>query len=150
MTDAGVASTALTPEHLHDDEHTRIPSTKISAVVSDVDGTLVTDEKVLTEQAWWAVPNCRQAESYLALSAPGRHAACSLLGPLQITTPLIGFSSGVLTGTDLAIISEHPLSPDVARRAVELLTAHSAQVRGWFTVVQQVDPRMYSGVIKSP
>ena len=35
---------------------TRVPSTKISAVVSDVDGTLVTDEKVLTERARSAVP----------------------------------------------------------------------------------------------
>jgi len=51
-----------------------------------------------------------------------------LLGPLQITTPVIGFNGGVLTGPDLAIISEHLLSPDVARRAAELLTAHGAQV----------------------
>ena len=33
----------------------RVPSTKISAVVSDVDGTLVTDDKVLTPRAQAAV-----------------------------------------------------------------------------------------------
>src|ERR1700683_4716081 len=37
----------------------RFPSTKISALVSDVDGTLVTDEKILTARAEAAVAELR-------------------------------------------------------------------------------------------
>ena len=51
-----------------------------------------------------------------------------LLGPLQITTPVIGFNGGVLTDPDMTIITEHLLTPEVARRAVDLLDAHRAQV----------------------
>jgi len=108
---------------------TRIPSTKISAVVSDVDGTLVTDEKVLTERARSAVTELRASGIIFGvISARPPRGLLMLLGPLQITTPVIGFNGGALTRPDLATISEHLLSPDVARRAAELLKARGAQV----------------------
>jgi hypothetical protein len=108
---------------------TRIPSTKISAVVSDVDGTLVTDEKILTERARSAVAKL-QASGVIfgVISARPPRGLLMLLGPLQITTPLIGFNGGVLTGPDMTIITEHLLSPEIARRAVDLLDTHRAQV----------------------
>jgi Cof subfamily protein (haloacid dehalogenase superfamily) len=107
----------------------RIPSTRISAVVSDVDGTLVTDEKVLTERARSAVAGLRASGVVFGvISARPPRGLLMLLGPLQITTPVIGFNGGVLTDPDLAIISERLLSSEVARRAVELLKAHGASV----------------------
>ncbi len=108
---------------------TRIPSTKIAAVVSDVDGTLVMDDKVLTERARSAVAKL-QANGIIfgVISARPPRGLLMLLGSLQITTPVIGFNGGVLTSPDLAIISERLLSPETARRAVELLTAQGAQV----------------------
>jgi Cof subfamily protein (haloacid dehalogenase superfamily) len=108
---------------------TRIPSTKISAVVSDVDGTLVTDEKVLTERARSAVAKL-QASGIIfgVISARPPRGLLMLLGPLKITTPLIGFNGGVLTDPDMTIITEHLLTPEIARRAVDLLDTHRAQV----------------------
>ena len=108
---------------------TRIPSTKISAVVSDVDGTLVTDDKVLTERARSAAAKL-QASGIIfgVISARPPRGLLMLLGPLQITTPVIGFNGGVLTDPDMTIITEHLLTPEVARRAVDLLDAHRAQV----------------------
>ena len=54
-----------------------MPSAKISAVVSDVDGTLVTDDKVLTVRAQAAVAKLRTAELFLRSSAAGPRAACA-------------------------------------------------------------------------
>ena len=108
---------------------TRTPSTKISAVVSDVDGTLVTDEKVLTERARSAVAKLQESGIIFGvISARPPRGLLMLLGPLQITTPVIGFNGGVLTDPDMTIITEHLLTPETARRAVDLLDTHRAQV----------------------
>jgi Cof subfamily protein (haloacid dehalogenase superfamily) len=107
----------------------RVPSTKISAVISDVDGTLVTDDKVLTGRTLSAVAKLHASRIVFGLiSARPPRGLLTLRGALGITTPLSGFNGGVLADPDLAIITEHLLSPEVARRAVELLTAHGAQV----------------------
>ena len=107
----------------------RIPSSKISAVVSDVDGTLVTDEKVLTERAELAVAELHASGVIFGvISARPPGGLLMLRGPLQITTPVIGFNGGVLTDPDMTIVTEHLLSPETARRAVDLLDAHGAQV----------------------
>jgi Cof subfamily protein (haloacid dehalogenase superfamily) len=107
----------------------RVPSAKISAVISDVDGTLVTDDKVLTRRARSAVAQLHASRIVFGLiSARPPRGLLPLRGPLGITTPLIGFNGGALTDPDLAIITEHLLSSEAARRAVELLTARGAQV----------------------
>jgi Cof subfamily protein (haloacid dehalogenase superfamily) len=51
-----------------------------------------------------------------------------LLRPLRITTPVCGFNGGVIATRNLAVITEHLLSPDAARRAVSLLDTHDVQV----------------------
>ena len=107
----------------------RVPSPKISAVVSDVDGTLVTDEKVLTERARSAVAKLQGSGIIFGvISARPPRGLLMLLGPLQITTPVIGFNGGVLADPDMATITEHLLTPEITRRAVDLLGTHGAQV----------------------
>ena len=107
----------------------RIPSKKISVVVSDVDGTLVTDDKVLTERARSAVAELHASGIIFGvISARPPRGLLILLGPLEITTPVVGFNGGVLTNPDMTIITEHLLSPGTARRAVDLLDAHGTQV----------------------
>ena len=51
-----------------------------------------------------------------------------LLEPLGITTPVGGFNGGVMATPDLAVIAEHLLSPEVARRAVDMLDARGVEV----------------------
>ena len=107
----------------------RTPSTRISAVVSDVDGTLVTDDKTLTERARSAVARLHASGlMFGVISARPPRGLLGLVGPLAIATPLIGFNGGVLTDPDLTIITEHLLLPETARRAVDLLDARGAQV----------------------
>jgi Cof subfamily protein (haloacid dehalogenase superfamily) len=106
----------------------RTPSTKISAVVSDVDGTLVTDDKVLTTRSRAAVAQLQaRGIAFTIISSRPPRGLRMLLAPLEITTPIGCFNGGLIATTDLSVISDHLLSPEVARRAVEMLDARGAQ-----------------------
>ena len=102
---------------------------KCSAVISDVDGTLVTDDKVLTVRARAAVAQLRaDGIIFSIISSRPPRGLCMLLKPLGITTPVGGFNGGVLATPDLAVIAEHLLLPEIARRAVDMLNARGAEV----------------------
>ena len=107
----------------------RFPSTKISALVSDVDGTLVTDDKILTARAQAAAAELRASGiTFTIISSRPPRGLRILLEPLGITTPVSGFNGWVITTPDLSVITEHLLSPDAARRAVDMLCAWQVQV----------------------
>ena len=102
---------------------------KCSAVITDVDGTLVDDEKRLTSRAASAVAELRASGIVFSIisSRPPRGLRL-LLQPLGITTPIGSFNGGVITAADLSIISEHLLLSAVARRTIDILNAHGVQV----------------------
>lgn len=108
---------------------TGISCPKISTLVSDVDGTLVTDDKILTVRAQAAVAKLHACGINFAIisSRPPRGLGM-LLRPLGITTPVCGFNGGVIATRDLTVVTEHLLSPEVARCAVSLLDMHDVQV----------------------
>ena len=108
---------------------TRALPFKCSAVITDVDGTLVNDEKRLTWRATSAVAELRASGIIFSIisSRPPRGLRL-LLGPLAITTPIGSFNGGVIAAPDLSIITEHLLPPAVARRSVDMLNAHGVQV----------------------
>jgi Cof subfamily protein (haloacid dehalogenase superfamily) len=102
---------------------------KCSAVISDVDGTLVTDNKILTARAQAAAAELRtNGIIFSIISSRPPRGLRMLLEPLGITTPVGGFNGGVLATPDLTVIVEHLLSPEIARRAVDMLDARGAQV----------------------
>ena len=94
----------------------------IRLLLSDVDGTLVTKDKVLTEAAIAAAAALGEAGIALALtsSRPARGMRM-LVEPLKLTTPLGGFNGGVLTDPDLTAIETHPINPATAREVVDQL-----------------------------
>jgi Cof subfamily protein (haloacid dehalogenase superfamily) len=102
---------------------------KCSAVVSDVDGTLVTEDKCLTALAQAAVAELREKGIIFSIisSRPPRGLRM-LLQPLGITTPVGGFSGGVIATPDLTVIIEHLLLSQIARRAVDTLNARGVEV----------------------
>ncbi|HEX5509979.1 MAG TPA: Cof-type HAD-IIB family hydrolase [Pseudolabrys sp.] len=108
---------------------TRALPFKCSAVITDVDGTLVNDDKKLTSRAISAVAELRASGIVFSIisSRPPRGLS-PLLGPLGITTPIGGFNGGVIAAADFAIITEHLLSSAAARRTVDMLNAHGVQV----------------------
>jgi Cof subfamily protein (haloacid dehalogenase superfamily) len=106
----------------------RSPSRKISAVVSDVDGTLVTDEKLLTDRTKEAVSALRsRGIVFTIISSRPPRGLRMVVDTLKIAVPFGGFNGGVIVAPDRSVITQHLLPPEVARRAVEMLTAISAQ-----------------------
>jgi Cof subfamily protein (haloacid dehalogenase superfamily) len=102
---------------------------KISLVLADVDGTLVTEKKVLTERAQAAVKSLRTAGIRFAITS-GRPpmGMAMLFDALGLDTPIAGFNGGLLIKPDLTIIEQKTVPPDVAARSIELIRAHGLDV----------------------
>jgi Cof subfamily protein (haloacid dehalogenase superfamily) len=99
------------------------------AVVSDVDGTMVTNDKTLTLRAQAAVEQLRANGIIFSMtSARPPLGLRMLIDRLGITTPVIGFNGGVIAAPDYSVLTEHLLSPEIARRAVDLLDSHQVSV----------------------
>jgi len=109
--------------------HRTSASARISTVISDVDGTLVTDDKVLTDPSRSAVERLRaNGIRFGIISARPPRGLLTLLKDLSIDTPVAGFNGGVIANPDMTIISEHLLAPETARDAVDLLTQRGLAV----------------------
>lgn len=98
---------------------------KISLLLADVDGTLVTHEKILTERARNAVRSLNRAGIRFAITS-GRppNGMAMLIEPLGLNTPIAGFNGGLLVHPDLSIIEERDLAPDVAEQTFDLILKH--------------------------
>jgi Cof subfamily protein (haloacid dehalogenase superfamily) len=94
----------------------------IELVLADVDGTLVTKEKILTARALQAVRDLRDAGIKFAITS-GRppKGMAMLLAPLGIDTPIAGFNGGMWTNPDLSLIETRTLPRDVADETVKLM-----------------------------
>jgi Cof subfamily protein (haloacid dehalogenase superfamily) len=102
---------------------------KISLVLADVDGTLVTEEKVLTKRAQAAVHSLRGAGIRFAVTSGRPPKGMAMLAdPLQLDTPIAGFNGGLVVKPDFTIIDQKTVPADVAAKAVELLRAHGLDV----------------------
>src|SRR6204780_2954365 len=106
-------------------------ASKISLVLADVDGTLVTAEKVLTERARASVEALHTAGVAFAITSgrPPRGMAM-LINPLALRTPVAGFNGGIFVKPDMTIMEEHVLAADAAKRALEVILKNKMDV--WF------------------
>jgi len=95
---------------------------KIALVLADVDGTLLTSEKVLTSQAAMAVKDLQTAGIAFAITSgrPPRGMAM-LIDPLALRTPIAGFNGGVFVRPDLSVIESHTLDPAAAKQTLKLI-----------------------------
>ncbi|MBV9568220.1 MAG: HAD family phosphatase [Hyphomicrobiales bacterium] len=94
----------------------------IRMVIVDVDGTLVTQEKVLTKEAVEAAQQLRAAGVTLSLTS-GRppRGMRMLVEPLRLEGQIAGFNGGVYVNPDMSVVATHLLAPDVAREAMRLI-----------------------------
>ncbi len=111
---------------------------RISAVISDVDGTLVADDKSLPDANRRAVAKLSDAGVAFALisSRPPRGMA-GVIKALDVPLVFAGFNGGVISTADGVILEQHLLAADVARRTADLLARHGVDVwvfsgREWF------------------
>lgn len=95
---------------------------KIALVLADVDGTLLTTEKVLTARAAEAVRALAAAGIGFAITSgrPPRGMAM-LTAPLALRTPVAGFNGGVFVHPDLSVIESHTLDPATAKKTLDLM-----------------------------
>jgi Cof subfamily protein (haloacid dehalogenase superfamily) len=96
----------------------------IKLLLADVDGTLVTREKVLTPEAIEAVRALHDAGVHFAITS-GRppRGMQMLVDPLSLRTPIAGFNGGTFANPDLSVIEARNLSPEAARAALDAILA---------------------------
>ena len=97
----------------------------IRLVIADVDGTLVTQEKILTPAAIEAVGELRQAGIAFSITS-GRPplGMKMLIEPLHIEEPIAAFNGGVLVHPDFSVISQSFVPPEVASLALSTIGHH--------------------------
>ncbi len=102
---------------------------RVRLVIADVDGTLVTQDKVLTARAIEVVTELRGAGIRFGITS-GRppKGMRMLIEPLQLTEPLAGFNGGVVVNPDLVPVSTHLLPADVAAEALQLIVQHGLDI----------------------
>jgi Cof subfamily protein (haloacid dehalogenase superfamily) len=105
-------------------------STKISLMLSDVDGALVTRDKVVTPRARAAVAELRAAHiGFTITSGRPPRGMKMLIDDLKIDTVVAGFNGGVFVNPDLTVIQSRFIPRAVAARALEVIGQH--KLVGW-------------------
>jgi Cof subfamily protein (haloacid dehalogenase superfamily) len=102
---------------------------RIALVVSDVDGTLLTKDKTLTESAMAAVR--RLHEAGIAFTITSSRPAIGmrfLIQPLQIKLPVGAFNGGCIIDPDLNPIELHTIPAPAAQRSLEVLNQFGTDV----------------------
>ncbi len=98
---------------------------EIRLVIADVDGTLVTQEKVLTARAIKAVDRLRKAGIAFTITS-GRPplGMKMLIDALALTEPVAAFNGGVFVHPDLSVITRNFLAPEIAAKVIEAIVHH--------------------------
>ncbi len=101
----------------------------ISLVLADVDGTLVNEQKILTERAQKAISALHSASIRFAITSgrPPRGMAM-LFEPLRLDTPIAGFNGGLFVKSDLSILEQKTVPADIAREAIDLMRKRGLDV----------------------
>lgn len=98
-------------------------------VLADVDGTLVTGDKLLTDRALRAVSDLRSAGIGFAITT-GRppRGTRMLLEPLQLDMPIAGFNGGAMVNPDFTVLETKLLDAATAERTVALIAERGLDV----------------------
>jgi Cof subfamily protein (haloacid dehalogenase superfamily) len=106
----------------------------VQLVLSDVDGTLLTSDKVLTDATVDAVRALHDAGvAFTVTSSRPPQGLAMLIEPLAIAAPIGAFNGGVFVDSSLAVLDERPLPVEVVARTIELVDDAG------------VDPWLYTG-----
>jgi Cof subfamily protein (haloacid dehalogenase superfamily) len=100
------------------------PGEKPDLLISDVDGTLVTSDKVLTPAAIAAADRLEAAGIGLTLisSRPPR-GMMHVVGPMKVRLPFAAFNGGAIVAPDGAVLALHALAFEHAAQVIEILEA---------------------------
>jgi len=115
------------------------PTKPIKLVIADVDGTLVTHDKILTPRAIDSVMKMRDAGIQFAITS-GRppKGMAMLIEPLKLNEPIAAFNGGVVIKPDLeTVLQQNVLPPDAVKKVVKLILGHKLDAwiytdKDWF------------------
>jgi Cof subfamily protein (haloacid dehalogenase superfamily) len=101
----------------------------IRLLLADVDGTLVTHGKILTQAAKDVAHELRLSGVMLAITS-GRppRGMRMLVEPLALQTPIAGFNGGVFVNPDLSVVERHTLDAGTAKQTLDLLLERGLDV----------------------
>jgi Cof subfamily protein (haloacid dehalogenase superfamily) len=101
----------------------------IAALISDVDGTVMTHAKELTPRTCQAAAELKaRGIPFAVISARPPRGMRMMVGPLGLSYPLAGFNGGQFTAPDLAPLEDYTIAPETAHRAYDLLAAKGIDV----------------------
>jgi Cof subfamily protein (haloacid dehalogenase superfamily) len=106
---------------------TSVPTVRL--VLADVDGTLVTPAKELTDRTIAAGHRLGEAGIRFAVTSgrPPRGMAM-LVEPLELTLPLAAFNGGLYVNPDMSVIEERTIPADVVGPTMNLMSSHQLDV----------------------
>jgi Cof subfamily protein (haloacid dehalogenase superfamily) len=103
--------------------------TRISLVVSDVDGTLLPKDKVLTEGNKRAVRKLHEAGiGFTIVSSRPTIGMSFLIEPLAITLPFGAFNGSAIVDAKLKPIEQHLIPPATAQRSIDVLVEFGVDI----------------------
>ena len=99
---------------------------KISLLIADVDGTLVDDDKRLSEANRQAAQRLHEAGiGFTIISARPPKGLAMLVEPLSLRLPLAGYNGGRIVTPSFEVLRERRLGADAARAALGTIHAHA-------------------------
>jgi Cof subfamily protein (haloacid dehalogenase superfamily) len=103
--------------------------TRISLVVSDVDGTLLPKDKVLTEASRRAVAGLHAAGiGFTIVSSRPTIGMGFLIEPLGISLPIGAFNGSSIVDAQLKSIEQHVIPAATAQRSIDVLTEFGVDI----------------------
>ena len=101
----------------------------IKLLLADVDGTLVTQDKVLTDKAIAAVHRLHEAGVIFAVTS-GRppRGMDMLIEPLDLKTPIAAFNGGLLVDRDMSVIEQRVLPEDLVVPVADMMGSFKLDV----------------------
>jgi Cof subfamily protein (haloacid dehalogenase superfamily) len=97
----------------------------ISLLLADVDGTLVTRDKVITPRAREAVTKLREAGIAFAITSGRPPLGMKMvIEDLKIETPIAGFNGGIFVRPDFSVLARRLIPAETAARTIEVIRAH--------------------------
>ena len=101
-------------------------------LISDIDGTLVTHDKVLTPRSIAAVQRLREAGvKFTIVSSRPPRGMKHLIEPLEIVEPVVAFNGGMIVRPDLSVIEQRLVPADAARKGIEMIQQHGLHPWLW-------------------
>jgi hypothetical protein len=93
----------------------------IRLLLADVDGTLVTPDKALTDKTVDAVRRLGEAGILFAVTSGRPPLGMSMLvEPLRLSTPIAAFNGGCVVNPDMSVIEQRTIQEDLVRPVAEL------------------------------